>query len=78
MSLTATKLRQDLYRILDMVLATGRPVVIERKGKKLKIVPEKPVSKWNRLEKHDVISGDPEALIHLDWSKEWERHAGLP
>ncbi len=29
---TASKLRQDVYRILDQVLATGVPIEIVRKG----------------------------------------------
>ena len=33
MVLTATKLRQNLYRILDEILDSGIPVKINRKGK---------------------------------------------
>jgi antitoxin (DNA-binding transcriptional repressor) of toxin-antitoxin stability system len=69
---SATRLRQNLYSILDSVLETGVPVEIERKGKKLKIVPEEPVSKWDRLEPHDIVNGDPRELVHLDWSDEWK------
>ena len=41
MIFTATKLRQNLYNILDGVIDSGIPVEIERKGVLLKIVPEK-------------------------------------
>jgi len=77
MAITATRLRQNLYRILDDVLEKGVPVEIERKGEKLKIVPEKPVSKWDRLEAHDAINGDPEDIVHIDWSGEWMKNTDV-
>ncbi len=70
-AISATKLRQNLYSILDAVIDTGIPVEIERKGRRLKIVPDKPVPKWDRLVKHDTVNGDPDDLIHIDWSDEW-------
>ena len=68
---SATKLRQNLYNILDGVIESGIPVEIERKGHKLKIMPENPVSKLELLEEHDVINGDPESLVSIDWSDTW-------
>lgn len=73
MKITATRLRQNLYRILDEVLETGEPVEIERKGKILRIVPEKQGSIFDRIEGHpDLIVGDPEELVHIDWSSYWK------
>lgn len=72
MPLTASKLREDIYRLLDQVLETGKSIEVERGGKRLRIVPVEPVGKLNRLEQRSVIKGDPEDLIHLDWSKEWK------
>ncbi len=69
---TATKLRQNLYNILDSVIENGIPVEIERKGVILKIIPEKRVSKWDRLETHNIINGDPESIVSIDWSNEWD------
>jgi antitoxin (DNA-binding transcriptional repressor) of toxin-antitoxin stability system len=71
MKMTASKLRQDIYRVLDQVLETGVPVEIERKGRILKIVPGAPMSKLDNLVERDCIVGDPEELVHLDWSSEW-------
>ena len=71
MILTATKLRQNLYNILDGVIDSGIPVEIERKGVLLKIVPEERMNKWDRLEEHHVINGNPESLVSVDWSGEW-------
>lgn len=69
--LTASKLRQDIYRILDQVLKTGVPVEIERKGKILKVVSAEPPSKLENLKRRSYLVGDPEELVHLDWSGEW-------
>jgi prevent-host-death family protein len=71
MKLSASKLRQNLYQVLDEVLEKGTPVEIERKGKILKIVPGKSDSKLMNLEPHDTIIGDPESIINIDWSKEF-------
>jgi hypothetical protein len=70
-AISATQLRQDVYRILDQVLESGRPVEIERGGRRLRIVPVDGGSKLDRLVERDVIVGDPEELVHVDWSGEW-------
>lgn len=75
--ITATKLRQDVYNILDQVAATGQPVDIERKGKRLRIVllPEVATNRLavlSSLSDPDLIVGDPEDLVHIDWSEEWQ------
>jgi antitoxin (DNA-binding transcriptional repressor) of toxin-antitoxin stability system len=75
MRVTASALRQDIYRILDRVLETGEVVEIERKGKLLRIVPPEPRRRLDRLPRRDYIVGDPEDLVHLDWSDEW---SGVP
>lgn len=75
MPLTASKLRENVYRILDGVLATGTPVEIERNGRLLRIVPVEAVGgstateQW--VERPDAVTGDLEDLVHLDWSTEW-------
>lgn len=74
-TLTASKLRENIYKILDEILETGIPVEIERKGRILKIVPAQPPkkSKLDLLEEHPgALLGDPEDLIHLDWSDHWK------
>lgn len=72
MPVTASKLRENIYRILDQVLETGVPVEIERRGKILKIVPtEMPKKLDNLIDRRDFVRGDPEDLVHLDWSSAW-------
>lgn len=69
---TATALRADLYNVLDRVLASGVPVEVERNGHRLRIAPAESVDRLSRLKPHpDAITGDPEDLVHMDWSGEW-------
>jgi hypothetical protein len=70
--LTASKLRENVYRILDEVLETGVPVEIERRGKILRIISTQSRSKLDNLKHHPgYLLGDPEDLVHLEWSGEW-------
>ncbi len=71
MKVTASKLRENIYGILDEALATGVPVEVVRKGKILKIVPETKLDKLSKLKKRKYIIGDPEDLVHMDWLSEW-------
>ncbi|HXM44948.1 MAG TPA: hypothetical protein VN924_27165 [Bryobacteraceae bacterium] len=71
MRVTASKLRENIYRILDEAIETGVPVEIIRKGVVLRIVLEKPPSKLARLKKRDIFVGDPDDIIGMDWSSEW-------
>jgi hypothetical protein len=66
-----SQLRANLYRLLDRVLKTGEAIEIDRGGKRLLLVPKEKRSKLENLVKRDVIIGDPEDLVHIDWSKEW-------
>jgi antitoxin (DNA-binding transcriptional repressor) of toxin-antitoxin stability system len=72
MTVTASALRQNIYRLLDRVLETGQPLEVRRGDRMLRIVAEKPASKLARLSKRKCIRGNPEDLVHLDWSKEWK------
>ena len=72
MALTVSALRADIYRIIDRVVRTGQPVEVTRKGRRVRIVPVDPPSRLDNLTAHpgDII-GDPEDLVHMDWSHEW-------
>lgn len=71
MTTSVSALRQNIYALLDTVAKTGQPLVIERKGHRLKVICEDPPARLARLVKHDCIVGNPEDLVHLDWSEEW-------
>lgn len=69
---TATQLRQEIYKVLDAVLETGVPVEVQRHGRVLTISAAEVPNKLDRLVPHpDYIVGDPEDLVHMDWSPEW-------
>src|SRR3977135_1840636 len=60
---TASKLRANIYRMLDEVLETGQPLEIERNGKTLVIAPKQAQSIWDRLPRREgFIVGDPDEL----------------
>lgn len=69
--MNATKLRNNLYAVLDEVLETGKPVEITRKGRRLKIVPDDPVRKTDALVPHPDVIDDPETIVHPDWTGLW-------
>ena len=75
MALTASKLRENVYRVLDQVLETGEPVEIERNGRRLRIIvdPADAQTQLRRLVRRpDVVVGDSEEFVHRDWSDEWK------
>ncbi len=70
--LSVSALRANLYRLLDEVVETGVPLEVERNGSLLRIVPAKKASRLANLKPHPgTIIGDPEDMVHIDWSTEW-------
>jgi len=68
--LNASKLRENIYQILDEIISSGIPVEIVRKGETLRIIPDKARSHFGK-KKRSWIKGDLEDLVSMDWSKEW-------
>jgi len=65
--------QEDILQLLDKVLSTGEPVEIERKGKRLLISPAEKRRDLACLERHpEFIVGNPDDLVHIDWSSEWK------
>ena len=75
MAISASKLRANVYRLLDEVLETGKALEIERNGEILVIAPREEKKKGSKLDnlprREGAIIGDPDELIHMDWSSEW-------
>jgi antitoxin (DNA-binding transcriptional repressor) of toxin-antitoxin stability system len=71
MKVTASELRANIYRLLDRVARTGEPLEIEREGQLLRIVAVNGPRKLDRLVRRDAVVGDPNDLVHMDWSDEW-------
>lgn len=70
--LTPSQLRQNIYRILDQVVAQGRPISIKRNGVIVQLVPPKLKSRLSLLKKRDIFLEDPEKLVHLNWENQWK------
>ncbi len=80
MTITATKLRADLYRVLDHVIKKGVPVEVELRGRKVRIVPAESRDRLASLVKRSgVIIGGPGRLPRArtfnepKWRKKWDR-----
>ena len=72
MALTASALRRDIYRILDRVLETGEPVIVERNGRRVRISADDVPSRLDALVRRpEVVVGDSDDFVHLDWSDQW-------
>jgi len=73
MIMNATQLRQDVYRTLDRVLRTGEPVIIRRKGRRLRLASEGNKKSVRNLRAHPgCLRGRPEDIVKLDWSAGWK------
>lgn len=73
MSITVTELRANIYRLIDEVIETGQPLIVERNGHQVVIERSLVESKLaNLVARPDFIKGDPEDLVHLDWYDEWK------
>jgi hypothetical protein len=59
---TASKLRANIYRMLDEVLETGQPLEVKRNGKTLVIAPKEERSIWDRLPR--VVAGIAGACLY--------------
>ena len=72
MPITASTLRQNIYKLLDRVIETGEPIEILKKGVLLQIVPLKKQKKVKRLKRREIMTSDPESIVHIDWAHEWK------
>lgn len=72
MMLTPSEFRKDIYNKLDLVISTGQPIEIKRKGRVLKVIIEDNPGKLSNLKKRDIIKCTENDLIYIDWLKEWK------
>lgn len=72
MGISLTELRANLYKLVDSVIASGEPLEVDRNGRTVLISPAPPPAKLDALVKRpNVITGDPDDLVSIDWSGEW-------
>jgi antitoxin (DNA-binding transcriptional repressor) of toxin-antitoxin stability system len=82
MTVSATTLRQNVYKLLDRIDLTGEPIEVSRKNKWYKVVPIKGPKKNTKKKKGSILNTlikregflveDQEYYVHIDWSKEWK------
>ena len=70
----ATQLRANLYKTLDEVIATGKPVRVERKGKVVLISAEQPVKQQRVFKKRKLLANPDEDITQIDWMTEWRKN----
>jgi hypothetical protein len=71
-SVNPTRLRENLYGILDQVLDTGIAVSVERKGRVLTISAQPVGSRLALLKAHPgTVAGSKDELVSIDWSADW-------
>lgn len=71
MRIKASKLRADIYNILDTVVNTGQTVEVERGKSIVKISFEPRLSKLSNLKKHKSTRGKIDKIFNITWEKEW-------
>ena len=74
---SATRLRADLYQLLDRVLETGEALEVTRSEGTLVIKRSTSNRRGASRKKKpstnpDLIVGDPDELVHFDWSRFWK------
>ena len=76
-TLSLTALRKRLFEVVDRVLSTGTPAVIERNGRRVLLVPEDRIgSRLSHLRRRNGIVGDPETLVE-EKVGEWHESRNL-
>lgn len=80
MAISATKLRTDLYRVIEGVIKSGVPVEVELRGRKVRIVPAEQRDKLaNLVKRPGALAGDPgridqaKAFDEAKWRKKWDK-----
>lgn len=71
MIVTPTQLRENIYKILDDVIETQRPIEISRKGQVVRLIFEqkKHPGKLPNIKAHpEAFCVDPDSFIQVDWS----------
>ncbi len=63
-TVSATRFRAELYKFLDDVLTTGRPVEVALRGRKVRIVAVDAPTRLAAMEpRADYIVGNPDDLV---------------
>jgi len=59
-------------QVIDfLTLLPANQCIIDEPESQLTTLQQSSFKKLDRLKKRDCIVGDPEDLVHIEWSKEW-------
>ncbi|MCL4432468.1 MAG: type II toxin-antitoxin system Phd/YefM family antitoxin [Epsilonproteobacteria bacterium] len=72
MTITPSKLRENLYNLLDAVIETKEPLEIKRNGQILMIVPEHKKSRLKAIQAKKILSCNDDELMNTSWEGEWK------
>ncbi len=72
MIITPSKLRDNLYNLLDEVLSTGQPIDIARNGQILHIVADRRISRLDSIIPKKITNASDDELINTNWENEWK------
>ena len=74
--MSATRLRSELYQVLDRVLETGQGVEVTREKGSIVIQPARSARTARRKKavrgNPNLVVGDPDDFVHFQWSKDWK------
>jgi len=78
MRVTITEFRKNLFHLVDRALA-GEAIEFSHRGRTVRLAPETPPSRLNRLKPRKIFAGPPDQLekataeINRLMKKEWEK-----
>ncbi len=81
MQVALTQLRTHLYQWIDQLIETGESIEVLRKGKKIKITVDTDFSQSKKrkfIKRNNVINGNPEDIVSINWISEWNDKNALP
>ena len=72
MVVSPSKLRENLYNLLDSVIEKGELLEISREGKLLRIIPEQRPSRLDKIVAKKITTASDDELINTPWESEWK------
>jgi hypothetical protein len=70
MAMSASEFKENMEHVFKEVLETGAPVEIELNGQTLQLAKKGKLKLDGLVSRPEFIQGDPEDLVHIDWSGE--------
>lgn len=79
MIVSVTKLRKELFKLMDQIAQSGEPVFVDRNGIRIKISRDESseISKFDRIKKfhgESVLKCPIEEIENIEWDSVWEPH----